>query len=87
MARVDSRPQTFNCTNYWVDVVFDTHDCADTTPPTVTATAPTPDATGIAVASAVTATFNEPMTAATISTTSFDLRTPGNVVVPGDGDL
>ena len=35
--------QTWNATNYWVDVVFNTTSPPDTTPPTVTAVSPTRD--------------------------------------------
>ena len=47
--------------------------------PTVTATTPidtTPVVTGVAAGSTVTATFSKPMTAATITTTSFSLACP-----------
>ena len=50
---------TFNSTNYWVDVVFATSVGPDTTAPTVTARTPVPGATGVAVSTAVTATFSE----------------------------
>ena len=57
---------TFNSTNYWVDVVFN-QTATDTTPPTVTAQAPTPGATGVAVNAPISATFSEPVQPATIS--------------------
>jgi Domain of unknown function (DUF4082)/Bacterial Ig-like domain len=57
---------TYNSANYWVDVVFD-QTAADATPPQVTARTPAPGATGVAVSSAVTATFDEPVQAATIA--------------------
>lgn len=53
---------TFQSTNYWVDVVFTTSaGGSDTTPPTVTATTPLNGATGVNVGTTVTATFSEPM--------------------------
>jgi methionine-rich copper-binding protein CopC len=48
---------SYNASNYWVDVVFDTG--ADTTPPTVTARTPASGATGVPVGTTVTATFSE----------------------------
>jgi hypothetical protein len=57
---------SFNSSNYWVDVVFD-QTAADTTPPQVTDRTPAPGATGVAVTSSVTATFDEPVQAATIA--------------------
>ena len=53
---------TFQASNYWVDVVFDT-TAADTTPPTVIARTPAAGATGVPTTTAVTATFSEPVTA------------------------
>jgi hypothetical protein len=49
---------TFNSTNYWVDVVFTT-DSTDTTPPTVTSRSPSADATNAAMDAVVKATFSE----------------------------
>ena len=70
--------------NYWVDVVFDTGGGGggDTTPPTVPSTSPAAGATGTGVNANVTATFNEPMSAASITTTTFQLRGPGATVIP-----
>jgi hypothetical protein len=69
---------TYNATNYWVDVVFN-GTAADTTPPTVVGTAPAPGASGVAPSSNLTATFSERVQPATIS---FVLRDPGGNVVP-----
>ncbi|MEO8062817.1 MAG: DUF4082 domain-containing protein [Pseudomonadota bacterium] len=54
---------------------------ADTTPPTVTARTPASGATGVALATTVTVGFNEAMSAATISTSSIELRN-GVTLVP-----
>jgi hypothetical protein len=54
----------------------------DTTPPTVTTMSPTDGASDVAVGSAVTATFSEPMNADSIDATSFELRDAGNALVP-----
>ncbi|MFN0145377.1 MAG: Ig-like domain-containing protein [Dehalococcoidia bacterium] len=72
---------TFGATNYWVDVVFVTSAGPDNTPPTVTANTPLNGATGVALGSAVTATFSEDMDLATISGATFELRTPANALV------
>ncbi len=55
---------------------------ADTTAPTVTLVTPANGATGISTGTMVTATFSEPMNAGTINGTTFELRAPGNVLVP-----
>ena len=73
---------TFNSTNYFVDVVFDTSIGADTTAPTVTGRTPAPEATGVAVSTAVTATFSENVNVATLTGATFKLTGPGNTVVP-----
>lgn len=73
----------FNSTNYWVDVVFVTSVGPDTTPPTVTAVTPLPNATGVSVATPVTVTFSEPVDANTITATTFELRNAGGTLVPG----
>ncbi|GAA4443283.1 DUF4082 domain-containing protein [Phytohabitans houttuyneae] len=57
---------TWEAANYWVDVVFDT-SVADTTPPTVTATNPAANATGVPVGTAVAATLSETVQAGTAS--------------------
>ena len=74
--------QTFNGSNYWVDVVFTTNQGPDTTRPTVTASTPASGATGVALSSNVTVTFSEAMNAATINSTTFELRNAANTVVP-----
>jgi methionine-rich copper-binding protein CopC len=58
--------QTWESSNYWVDVVF--------TPltPTITTQTPAPSATGIPVTSTITATFNEAVTAGSILFTLKD---------------
>ena len=72
---------TFNATNYWVDVVFSTTAPPDTTPPTVSSVSPAAGATGVATATAVSATFSEAMNAATIGASTFELRDAANVLV------
>ena len=60
--------QTFQATNYWVDVVFDT-TAADSTAPTLTGRAPAAGAVGVPTTTAVTATFSEPVTASGLAMT------------------
>jgi hypothetical protein len=52
----------------------------DTTPPSVTSSAPANGTTGVAMTTKVTATFSEAMTASTISTSTFVLTDPGGAV-------
>ena len=52
--------QTFNASNYWVDVVFSTDPPPpDTTPPTVSGVLPASGATGVVTGATVRATFSE----------------------------
>src|SRR4029453_18066329 len=74
--------QTFNGSNYWVDVVFTTTQGPDTSPPTVTGNTPASGATGVPLSSSITGTFKEPMNATTISSSTFELRNAANTVVP-----
>ncbi len=74
--------QTYNSSNYWVDLVFVTDSGPDSTPPTVLAATPANNAAGVANTTAVTAVFNEPMNAATINNTTFALRDAANNLVP-----
>ena len=73
---------TFQSTNYWVDVVFTTSPPVDSTPPTVTAVFPPNGATGIATSSTVTAVFSESIDPATVSASTFELRSAANDLVP-----
>ena len=56
---------------------------AGPTIPTVTATSPSNGATGVPINQALTATFNEAMNPATISPTTFTLKTSGGTAVTG----
>ena len=58
---------TYNATNYWVDVVFTTNTGPDTTAASGDGTKPAAGATGVAANTAVTATFSEAMDPATIT--------------------
>src|SRR5207249_6642812 len=70
---------TYQSSNYWVDVVFNT--TAPGSPPTVTSVSPASGASGVAVGTKVTATFSKAMNAATISGSTFQLRDPANALV------
>ncbi|WZF20529.1 DUF4082 domain-containing protein [Nostoc sp. UHCC 0302] len=73
--------QSFQSSNYWVDVVFASSTGLDTTPPTVTTKSPNGGATGVSTATSVTATFSEAMDSATINTNTFELRNSSNALV------
>src|SRR5262249_437672 len=62
--------QTWESTNYWVDVVFST---ASTVVPTVTSQTPAPAATRVSPPTPVKATFNESVIARSISFTLKDI--------------
>jgi hypothetical protein len=53
----------------------------DTTPPTVSSVSPASGATGVSVAALALVTFSEAMDAATISTSTIELRTASNALV------
>ncbi|AGA31260.1 DUF4082 domain-containing protein [Singulisphaera acidiphila] len=67
---------TYNGTNYWVDPLF-TASGTNTTPPTVTSSSPAANATGVSTATAITATFSEPVQAGSVVMT---LTGPGGAV-------
>ncbi|MGN9906616.1 DUF4082 domain-containing protein [Phytohabitans sp. LJ34] len=67
---------TFQATNYWVDVVFN-QTAADNTPPTLTARVPAAGASGVATTARVTATFSEPVTGSSVV---MSLAGPGGAV-------
>ncbi len=71
---------SYQASNYWVDVVF-TPSIVDTTAPTIAARTPAAGATGVARTAPVTVTFSEAMDAASISTSSIELRTSGGTLV------
>ena len=73
--------QTFQASNYWVDVVYASSLAPDTTPPTVVSTAPAASATNVPISSTVSATFSENLDAATVNTTTVTLRN-GSTQVP-----
>jgi len=54
----------------------------DTTPPTVAQITPTNGQTNVVLATPITVTFNEALTASTVSTSTIELRNAANVLVP-----
>ncbi len=69
---------------YWhyYDPSDDDGGGGDTTAPTVTGTSPAAGVTGAAVTANVTGTFSEPMTASTVTSATFTLKTPAGTTVP-----
>ena len=57
---------TYQSTNYWVDVVFETNS-TDTIAPTVVAQTPSAGGTGVAVSTTVSARFSESVTAGSVT--------------------
>ncbi|MEO8225096.1 MAG: N,N-dimethylformamidase beta subunit family domain-containing protein, partial [Gammaproteobacteria bacterium] len=74
---------TFNASNYWVDVVFTASVGPDTTPPTVVATVPVTNASGVNAASPVQVQFSEPINGTTVNSSTFELRRQDGSLVPG----
>ena len=73
---------SFNATNYWVDVVFDDAGSPpDTTPPTVTSTVPANGTTDVATTATIRVTFNEAIDSATVNSATFELRNASNALV------
>ncbi|GAB1540802.1 hypothetical protein NUACC21_34710 [Scytonema sp. NUACC21] len=72
---------TYQSSNYWVDVVFTTNLDPDTTPPTVTTTTPDNSTTGVSPSTTITATFSEVMDTATINSNTFELSNANNTLV------
>lgn len=70
----------FNGGNYWVDPIFQLPANADVMPPTLTAQTPTPNATGVALPAAVTATFSEPVS---LTGAQFTVADPGGAMLAG----
>jgi hypothetical protein len=71
---------SYQSSNYWVDVVLDATP-ADTNPPTVQAVTPAAGAAGVSTTAPVTATFSEPLAAASVTAASFLLKGPGGAAV------
>lgn len=59
--------QTYNASNYWVDVLFNATQPVDTTAPTVASTNPAQGATNVATTGALTITLSEALNAASVN--------------------
>ncbi|TVT10600.1 DUF4082 domain-containing protein [Amycolatopsis bartoniae] len=71
---------TYRSSNYWVDVIFQNGLNGDTTPPTVTAQSPAPDAANTPIAGTVSTTFSEAIDPASVQ---FSLTDPGGAALTG----
>lgn len=72
---------SYGAANYWVDAMYINSTSA--TPPSVTSQTPSPDATNVAVADTVTATFDQQLTPASVNTSTFLAQDAQGVSVPG----
>jgi hypothetical protein len=72
---------SYQSSNYWVDVIYAASIAPDLTPPTVSGVSPANGATGVNTGTAITATFSEAINAATVTGTSVQLRDPGNNII------
>lgn len=68
--------------NYWVDVVFVGDLTPDTTPPLVLDATPSPGEGNVGTLASVVVRFNEPVSPASISASSFFLKDSQNALVP-----
>ncbi len=75
---------TYQQSNYWVDVVYETTIGPDVTAPTVSSVSPASNAIGASINTAVSAVFSEAMDPLTISGTTFELRDASNTLVAGN---
>jgi hypothetical protein len=73
--------QSWQASNYWVDVVFTDDVGPDTTAPEVVDQSPAPGASGVNVSTAVTATFSEDLDPATVDASTFELRDGGGTLL------
>ncbi|HVU89697.1 MAG TPA: Ig-like domain-containing protein [Pirellulales bacterium] len=74
--------QSYQASNYWVDVLFTTIRPVDTTPPTVVSVTPVGASTGVGTNSPITVTFSEALTVASVTSSTLQLRDANNNLVP-----
>jgi N,N-dimethylformamidase beta subunit-like protein/uncharacterized protein DUF4082/Big-like domain-containing protein/purple acid phosphatase-like protein len=74
--------QSFNASNYWVDVVFERDVAPDTTPPQVTSDAPVDGVKDVEVGARVSASFNEALDPDSVNGSTFTLRSGSGAAVP-----
>src|SRR5258706_5175463 len=65
---------TYQASNYWVDIVYSTSIGPDNTPPTITSVSPPDGATGVGTSTLVTAAFSETLDVSTVSASTFQLK-------------
>ncbi|MGH9629118.1 MAG: DUF4082 domain-containing protein, partial [Bryobacteraceae bacterium] len=74
---------TYQASNYWVDVVFTTSDGGAPTPLSVMSTMPANGATGVNSTATVNVTFNNALSATTVNASTFSLKDAANTLVAG----
>lgn len=72
---------TFGAANYWVDAVYVQSN--STTPPSVSSTTPASGATKVSLGAPISARFNQPMDASTLTAANFVLKDSSNNTVTG----
>ena len=72
--------QTYQNSNYWVDVVLSSTPPADTTAPTVTSTNPAAGATSVSTSASIAISFSEAMDASTISNSTVKLLDGSSII-------
>lgn len=73
---------SFDATNYWVDVVFDTSLAPDATPPVIVSVFPFAGETAVEVNEDPKVYLSEFIDINSVTTASFELRGPGGVLIP-----
>ena len=72
---------SYNSSNYWVDVVY--LPASGISAPIVSSTVPAASSNGANVNGTISATFNQPMNAATMTAANFIVTDASNNIVPG----
>src|SRR5262249_50613123 len=70
--------QSYQASNYWVDVLFTTIKPVDTAPPTVISVTPAGASTNVGTNSSITVTFSEALTVASVTSGTLELRDANN---------
>jgi large repetitive protein len=73
---------SYDATNYWVDVVFDLTVTPDTTPPVMVSEFPASNESNVDINVDPKAYLSEFIDPASVTTSTFELRGPGGVLVP-----
>jgi hypothetical protein len=71
---------TYQSSNYWVDIVFDTTTAPDTNPPSVVSAFPTNGSSAVSINTTVAAIFNESLDAATVNNNTVELRAGATLI-------